>query len=88
MWTTITQWTHWTPDPRNDSHAGTLYAGRNYFYCWAKGQLYHNSEAGSVYWLRTDDDSGNRDVYVSVVNLDEAGWDGFFAIFPSCTWQP
>ncbi|WP_413754921.1 hypothetical protein [Streptomyces sp. MMBL 11-3] len=71
----IDQWTHWTPDPYNSSHAGTLYAGRSYFYCYIDtGVPYTNNGRTSQVWLRTDDDTGNRNVWVSDVNLDAYGW--------------
>lgn len=31
--TVVDQWSHWTPDRHNESHAGTWYAGQSYFYC-------------------------------------------------------
>jgi hypothetical protein len=72
--TIVTQWTHWTPDVANSSHAGTLYAGRNYFYCWTIGQAYAANGRISQIWLKTDDDTGHRNVWVNDVNLDEWGF--------------
>ncbi|MET7746718.1 hypothetical protein [Streptomyces sp. NPDC005385] len=74
MNTTVTQWTHWTPDPYASTHAGTLYAGKNYFKCWTWGELYTIPGAGSRIWLLTDDDTGHRDVYVNTVYLDDNGF--------------
>ncbi|WP_326806537.1 protein kinase [Streptomyces sp. NBC_01775] len=47
---------------------GKLNAGTNYFYCQTK--LSHRETYGrwtNVWWAKTDDDSGNRNVYVSDV---------------------
>jgi eukaryotic-like serine/threonine-protein kinase len=47
---------------------GRLLSGVNYFYCQAK--LSHRETSGpwtNVWWAKTDDDSGNSDVFVSVV---------------------
>jgi hypothetical protein len=49
---------------------GKLNAGTNYFYCQKK--LSHRetySRWTNVWWAKTDDDSGNRNVYVSDVYL-------------------
>jgi hypothetical protein len=72
--TTVTQWTHWTPDANTSSHAGTLYAGTNYNYCHIQGATYGVNGRYSATWLLTDDDSGNRNVYVSDLNLTEDDW--------------
>ncbi|MDQ0688865.1 hypothetical protein QF032_007875 [Streptomyces achromogenes] len=82
--TVVTQWTHWTPDAENSSHAGTLYAGRNYFYCWTVGQLYYANGRSSQIWLKTDDDTGHRNVWVNDVNLDEWGYYHDQSALPHC----
>lgn len=84
--TARTQWTHYTPDARSSSHAGTLNGGRNYFYCYAEGEYYKNDASGwtSAYWLRTDDDTGHRNVYVSITNLDQYGWSHWVDLLPRC----
>ncbi|MFI7008407.1 serine/threonine-protein kinase [Streptomyces sp. NPDC050145] len=49
---------------------GTLNSGTNYFYCQAK--LPYRETYGkwtNVWWAKTDDDSGNANVYVSAVYL-------------------
>ncbi|QNS02998.1 serine/threonine-protein kinase [Streptomyces xanthii] len=49
---------------------GTLNQGTNYFYCQAK--LPYRETYGqwtNVWWAKTDDDSGNANVYVSAVYL-------------------
>ncbi|MFJ8802863.1 MULTISPECIES: hypothetical protein [unclassified Streptomyces] len=82
--TVIDQWSHWTPNTRTDTHAGTLRAGTNYFYCWTFAQTYANNGHVSPYWLRTDDDSGNRNVWVSDVNLEEWAFQNDTRILPEC----
>jgi hypothetical protein len=73
--TVVDQWTHWTPDASVSSHAGTLNAGNNYFYCWYQpGERYSDNGRSSDVWLLTDDDTGNNQVYVNDVYLDEWGW--------------
>jgi hypothetical protein len=84
MTTVVTQWSHWSPDTSNSSHAGTLYAANNYFYCYTTGEYYNNNGHGSVVWLRTDDDSGNRNVYVSDVNLSNYWFERDIRTLPTC----
>ncbi|WP_217249574.1 hypothetical protein [Streptomyces sp. AC602_WCS936] len=62
-------WSHWSPDARDSTHAGTLNAGRNYVYCWTYGAMYTDKGRTSRVWFLTDDDSGNRNVYVTKVYL-------------------
>ncbi|MFJ6016976.1 hypothetical protein [Streptomyces sp. NPDC092952] len=68
-------WSHWTPDSRDSSHAGTLYAGRNYVYCFTNGENYTDKGHTSTVWLQTDDDSGNPNVWVSRVYLSAADYN-------------
>ncbi|MFE7592101.1 hypothetical protein ACFU6K_22105 [Kitasatospora sp. NPDC057512] len=84
--TILSQWTHWTPDANDSSHAGTLNAGVNYFYCWTNGQSYYARETGrtSSIWLLTDDDTGHRNVYVSETYLDAYGYANDTQILPHC----
>ncbi|MEW2301489.1 hypothetical protein AB0958_16160 [Streptomyces sp. NPDC006655] len=82
--TVIDQWTHWSPDANTSSHAGTLYRGTSYFYCWTYGATYSNNGHTDNVWLRTDDDTGNRGVYVSDVNLDLWGWQHDQQVLPQC----
>ncbi|MFG3281039.1 serine/threonine-protein kinase [Streptomyces sp. NPDC048111] len=50
--------------------AGVLNAGTNYFYCQTNlGRRETYGKWTNTWWARTDDDSGNRNVYVSVVYL-------------------
>lgn len=86
--TVTDQWTHWTPDAATSSHAGELYAGDNYFYCYDNGELYMNPANGrwGDIWLRTDDDSGNRNVWVSSSNLTQAEYAQAVSILPNCSF--
>ncbi|MEU3838721.1 hypothetical protein AB0E88_01575 [Streptomyces sp. NPDC028635] len=80
--TSVTQWTHYQPNLH--SHAGTLYAGRNYFYCWTAGDWYSNNGHVSGAWLRTDDDTGHTNVYVNMVNLSDADFWRAQDLLPQC----
>ncbi|MER6671687.1 protein kinase [Streptomyces sp. NPDC000983] len=52
------------------TEVGVLRAGTNYFYCQANlGRRETYREWTNVWWARTDDDSGNSDVYVSDVYI-------------------
>ncbi|MFF1546617.1 hypothetical protein [Streptomyces sp. NPDC058291] len=82
--TVIDQWTHYTPDSRTSSHAGTLYRGLSYFYCYTAGELYSNNGRTSGWWLLTDDDTGHRNVWVNEVNLDDYGWEHDIELLPRC----
>ncbi|WP_051831037.1 caspase family protein [Streptomyces violens] len=82
--TVVTQWTHFTPDADEASHAGSLNAGRNYFYCKKEGEPYQNNGHSTSLWLRTDDDTGNRNVYVSAVSLDAHSYATFQDELPYC----
>ncbi|MBQ0886262.1 hypothetical protein KBZ94_15205 [Streptomyces sp. RM72] len=62
-------WSHWSPDALDSTHAGTLNKGRNYVYCWTYGATYTDKGRTSRAWFLTDDDSGNRNVYVTKVYL-------------------
>ncbi|MET7451670.1 hypothetical protein ABZT03_07200 [Streptomyces sp. NPDC005574] len=49
--TVIDQWTHYTPDSKTSSHAGTLYRGTGYFSCYTAGEVYTNNGRTSGWWL-------------------------------------
>ncbi|MFE7168394.1 hypothetical protein [Streptomyces sp. NPDC057616] len=84
MTTVVDQWTHYTPDWQTSSHAGTLYAGRNYFYCFTYSVTYTGNGRTSSVWLRTDDDTGHRNVWVSDVNLDTYDYIYDVNLLPHC----
>jgi eukaryotic-like serine/threonine-protein kinase len=59
-------------DSYNSSHqrVGILHAGTNYFYCQAYlGIRETYGQWTNVWWAKTDDDSHNRNVYVSDVYI-------------------
>ncbi|MGK5632029.1 hypothetical protein [Streptomyces sp. URMC 123] len=51
------------------NRVGVLNAGTNYFYCQTKGRRETSGQWTNVWWARTDDDSGNRGVFVSDVYI-------------------
>ncbi|MFB6848930.1 protein kinase [Streptomyces sp. NPDC056373] len=52
------------------ARAGILNAGTNYFYCQQNlGRRETSGKWTNVWWARTDDDSGNKDVWVSDVYI-------------------
>ena len=53
--------------------AGTLNAGTNYFYCQAVGSEVVDGPYRNHWWAKTDDDSGNKGVWVNVVHLSGEG---------------
>jgi hypothetical protein len=49
---------------------GSLDAGTNYFYCQQNlGRRETYGEWTNIWWAKTDDDSGNRDVFISDVYI-------------------
>lgn len=62
-----------TADSYDAQHqqVGTLYGGTNYFFC--QSNLGHRETSGqwtNTWWAKTDDDSGNTGVWVSVVYIE------------------
>ncbi|WP_240649524.1 serine/threonine-protein kinase [Streptomyces sp. Z26] len=71
----------------DDGHqpVGELKAGTNYFLC--QKRLAHRETSGrwtNVWWARTDDDSGNTGVYVSVVYVAGGANDQPVPGLPTC----
>lgn len=63
-----TVWRTATSYRADGSQAGHLNAGTNYFYCQSNlGRRETSGQWTNVWWARTDDDSGNTNVYVSDV---------------------
>ena len=56
-------------DRQMKKQAGYLYPGNNYFYCQQEGISHYFDHNGNRYfntwWAKTDDDSGNKNVWVS-----------------------
>ncbi|MCF3146205.1 serine/threonine-protein kinase [Streptomyces platensis] len=64
---------------------GTLGMGTNYFYCQAKlGRRETYGKWTNVWWAKTDDDSGNSGVYISVVYLKGGENDQPVPGLPTC----
>ncbi len=64
VWRTATSYT------ASGAEAGELGAGTNYFYCQQNlGRRETYGEWTNVWWAKTDDDSGNTNVYVSDVYI-------------------
>ncbi len=60
---------YWSQDTRYAT-TGWLWAGRHYFFCQTQGTAHSDGEGGlSTWWVLTDDDTGNRDVFVSATAL-------------------
>lgn len=61
-----------------------LFAGHNYFYCQKKIAPYSYGGYKNRYWLRTDDDTGMRNVWVSAVYVTEGeNWQAVPGV-PKC----
>lgn len=57
--------TYWSQESRYPT-GGWLRTGRHYFFCQTEGEPHSDGEDGySTWWALTDDDTGNRDVFVS-----------------------
>lgn len=67
------------------AEAGVLNAGTNYFYCQQNlGRRETHGEWTNVWWAKTDDDSGNRDVFVSDVYIKGGDNDKPLPGLPVC----
>ncbi|WP_438829199.1 protein kinase domain-containing protein [Streptomyces adonidis] len=64
---------------------GVLYSGTNYFYCQQDlGRRETSGEWTNTWWAKTDDDSGNADVYVSDVYIEGGANDEPVPGLPVC----
>ncbi|MBC9716015.1 protein kinase [Streptomyces sp. TRM66268-LWL] len=67
------------------AEAGILNAGTNYFYCQANlGRRETHGEWTNVWWAKTDDDSGNTDVWISDVYIEGGDNDAPVPGLPVC----
>ncbi|MFD5624744.1 serine/threonine-protein kinase [Streptomyces sp. NPDC127072] len=67
------------------TEVGVLNAGTNYFYCQQNlGRRETYGEWTNVWWARTDDDSGNADVFVSDVYIQGGDNDSPVPGLPVC----
>ncbi|WP_405622602.1 protein kinase domain-containing protein [Streptomyces sp. NBC_00076] len=76
-----------TADSYTDSgaEAGVLNAGTNYFYCQQNlGRRETYGQWTNVWWAKTDDDSGNTNVYVSDVYIKGGDNDSPIPGLPVC----
>ncbi|MGW6547771.1 protein kinase domain-containing protein [Streptomyces massasporeus] len=65
--------------------AGILNAGTNYFYCQQNlGRRETSGEWTNIWWAKTDDDSGNTDVWVSDVYIKGGDNDAPVPGLPLC----
>ncbi|WP_248869118.1 serine/threonine-protein kinase [Streptomyces halobius] len=79
VWRTATSYT------ASFQQAGTLNMGTNYFYCQAKlGRRETYGKWTNVWWAKTDDDSGNSGVYISVVYITGGENDQPVPGLPTC----
>jgi eukaryotic-like serine/threonine-protein kinase len=80
--------TVWTTAKSYDAagtEVGVLKAGTNYFYCQQNtGRRETSGRWTNVWWAKTDDDSGNRDVFVSVVYVKGGDNDAAVPGLPVC----
>ncbi len=79
VWRDATSYTH------GGEPVGTLKHGVNYFYCQENlGRRETYGKWTNVWWARTDDDNGHRDVYVSVVYVKGGDNDAPLPGLPEC----
>ncbi|GAB3688708.1 hypothetical protein [Nocardiopsis oceani] len=56
--------TYWSQESQHPT-GGWLRAGRHAFFCQVEGEPHSDGEGYSTWWALTDDETGNRDVFVS-----------------------
>ncbi|MDX3731063.1 serine/threonine-protein kinase [Streptomyces caniscabiei] len=79
VWTTAKSYT------AAGTEVGVLNQGTNYFYCQENlGRRETSGEWTNVWWAKTDDDSGNTDVYVSDVYIQGGDNDAPVPGLPVC----
>lgn len=66
------------------SRAGILHEGNNYFYCQETGRTISVGNYRNNWWLKTDDDSGNTNVWVNAVNISGSANFEPIAGVPKC----
>jgi hypothetical protein len=80
--------TVWTTAKSYDAagtEVGILKQGTNYFYCQQNlGRRETSGRWTNVWWAKTDDDSGNRNVFVSVVYVQGGDNDAPVPGLPHC----
>ncbi|MEU0405886.1 hypothetical protein ABZ318_37950 [Streptomyces sp. NPDC006197] len=79
MWRTEKTYRH------DGGEMGVLNAGTNYFYCQVDlGRRETYGQWTNIWWARTDDDSGNTNVYFSVVYIKGGANDQPVPGLPIC----
>ncbi|WP_306969328.1 serine/threonine-protein kinase [Streptomyces afghaniensis] len=79
VWKTATSYT------ASGAEAGVLNAGTNYFYCQQNlGRRETDGQWTNVWWAKTDDDSGNTDVWISDVYIKGGDNDAPVPGLPVC----
>ncbi|MFI6854344.1 protein kinase [Streptomyces sp. NPDC050416] len=79
VWKTATSYT------ASGTEVGVLNAGTNYFYCQQNlGRRETDGRWTNIWWARTDDDSGNTDVWVSDVYIKGGDNDAPVPGLPVC----
>ncbi|MGW0707415.1 protein kinase domain-containing protein [Streptomyces sp. NPDC002643] len=79
VWTTAKSYT------ADGTEVGVLYQGTNYFYCQQNlGRRETSGEWTNVWWAKTDDDSGNTNVFVSDVYIKGGDNDAPVPGLPTC----
>ncbi|MFJ8042159.1 hypothetical protein ACIRBX_16815 [Kitasatospora sp. NPDC096147] len=68
----------------NNVRAGTLNAGTNYFYCQAMGTRMSDGPYYNKWYAKTDDDSGNKGVWVNAIYISGGGNDEPVPGLPYC----
>lgn len=78
-------WRTATSHTASGTEVGVLNSGTNYFYCQEKlGRRQTQGEWTNVWWARTDDDSGNTDVWVNDVYIKGGANDAPVPGLPYC----
>ncbi|MFE6104868.1 hypothetical protein ACFVQ4_33670 [Streptomyces laurentii] len=67
-------WSYQSPNPQSPS-MGWVYPGLHYAYCYTMGPSVTYMGKTSSIWFLTDDDSGNKNVWVNKVYLDPDSWN-------------
>ncbi|MFJ4788589.1 hypothetical protein [Streptomyces sp. NPDC088794] len=87
VWKTANTWECTTTDQTDScdgTPAGILHAGTNYFYCEIWATKYTYGSYYNHYWALTDDDSGNKLVWLPVVYISGGNNDGPIPGLPTC----
>ncbi|MFE0250271.1 hypothetical protein [Streptomyces sp. NPDC059010] len=87
VWKTASTWWCTTTDQTDSCDgipAGILRRGTSYFYCQIWGHDFRYGSYYNHYWARTDDDSGNKRVWLPVVWISGGVNDGPIPGLPFC----